>query len=116
MLDFAVCAATGERSLEFDPGTAPRIKGPKGDAALKLLHSGKLNRHHTSLIQRKWQAVCQRYHASDVMPEQAYDEKSTQTVEFFVSYVFTPSTCRTYNPSLCGCFILSLLFKPYHSL
>jgi hypothetical protein len=83
-----VCAATGERSDKFDPGTAPGsmgtkgdtalgvkgpkgdtapgIKGPKGDAALKLLHSGKLYRHHTSLIQRQGQAVdsvCQRCHA-----------------------------------------------------
>ena len=41
-MDFAVCAATGERSEEFDPGTAPMIKGPKGDTDLRLLHSGKV--------------------------------------------------------------------------
>ena len=40
-----MCDATGERSEEFDPGTAPVIEGPKGDAALKLLHSGKVNQH-----------------------------------------------------------------------
>jgi hypothetical protein len=49
VLDFAVCAATGERSEEFDPGTAPEIKGPKGDVALKLLHSGKFNQHEQTV-------------------------------------------------------------------
>ena len=60
VLDFAVCAAAGERSEEFDPGTspgikgakgdtAPGIKGPKGDAALKLLHSGKVNQNEQTV-------------------------------------------------------------------
>jgi hypothetical protein len=66
-----VCAATGERSEEFDPGTAPGVKGhkgdaapgvkspkgdaapgvkgPKGDAALKLLHSGKVNQNEQTV-------------------------------------------------------------------
>ena len=28
-----MCAAAGERSEEFDPGTSPGIKGAKGDTA-----------------------------------------------------------------------------------
>jgi hypothetical protein len=68
-----VCAATGDRSDKFDPGTAtgskgprgdtaPGSKGPKGDTALELLHSG--NQHHSSIIQRTEKTVeaCKRCH------------------------------------------------------